>query len=67
MNQHKGIKISDLTYEQICSLFWKIDVDNAIDILTDIIVSKKFGSNLKVFREGMKLEIKEEIKKIVNR
>jgi len=67
MNRLRGIKISDLSYEQINSIFKNLELDTAIDVLTDLIVSKKFNNNLKLFREGMKLEIAEAIKKIVNR
>lgn len=49
------------------STLYNKKLDEAIDILAEVIARKKFGGFTKVFEEGMKIEIINAVKKIVYR
>jgi len=66
-NRYSGI-VGDATYGvAIETTLYSKTIEQSIEIMAEVIAKKKFGGITKVFEEGMKLEIVEEIKKIVNR
>jgi len=51
--------------EAIELILYKNTIKETIDVLAEVIARKKFGGITKIFEEGMKIQLKKEITKIV--
>lgn len=66
-NRHTAI-VGDAMYSTaIETTLYTKSLEQAIDIVAEVIAKKKFGGITQVFEEGMKIELVEAMKKIVNR
>jgi hypothetical protein len=56
----------DKSYSEVIDLIlYKKTIKETIDVLAEVIARKKFGGITKIFEEGMKIQLKKEITKIV--
>lgn len=66
-NRYSGV-VGDATYSAaIETTLYTKSLEQAIDIVAEVIAKKKFKGITQVFEEGMKIELVEAMKKIVNR
>jgi len=63
-NRH-GIPGNKSCAEAIELLLYSNTIKETIEILVEVIAHKKFGGITKIFEEGMKIQLKQEINKLV--
>lgn len=57
----------DKSFSEVIDLIlYKNTMNETIDVLSEVIARKKFGGITKIFEEGMKLQLKKVITKIVH-